>query len=130
MDPIDRWHDLIRTRDPRALQDLLDADAIFESPVVHAPQVGRDIAMRYLLSAMQVLGNDAFRYVGEWRSPDGGVLEFVTELDGVTINGVDIIRFTTDGQRIANFKVMVRPRKALEAVQSAMGALLAQKSQP
>lgn len=130
MDPIDRWHELLRTRDPAALHALLDADAVFESPVVHAPQVGRAIATRYLLGAMQVLGTDSFRYVGEWRSADGGVLEFVTQIDGITVNGVDIIHFTPDGQRIANFKVMVRPRKALEAVQSAMGALLAQMPQP
>lgn len=129
MDPIDRWHELLRTRDPAALHALLDADAVFESPVVHAPQVGRAIAMRYLMGAMQVLGNDHFRYVGEWRGADGGVLEFVTELDGTIVNGVDIIRFTPDGQRIASFKVMVRPKRALDAVHAAMGAMLANTSQ-
>ncbi len=129
MDPIDRWHDLLRTQDVAALHDLLDADAVFESPVVHTPQVGRAIAMRYLLGAMQILGTDAFRYIGEWRGADGGVLEFKTNIDGVEANGVDIIRFTTDGQRIAYFKVMLRPRHALDAVQKAMGAAIAKMPQ-
>lgn len=129
MDPIDRWHELITTRDLAALYDLLDADAVFESPVVHAPQRGRAIALKYLAGAMQVLGNDHFRYVGEWRGADGGVLEFVTELDGTIVNGVDIIRFTPDGQRIASFKVMVRPKRALDAVHAAMGAMLTTMSQ-
>lgn len=129
MDPIDHWHHVIKTRDVTALHDLLDADAVFESPVVHAPQQGRAIALKYLAGAMQVLGNEHFRYVGEWRGPDGGVLEFTTELDGAIINGVDIIRFTPDGQRIASFKVMVRPKRALDAVHAAMGAMLAQMPQ-
>ena len=129
MNPIDRWHELITTRDFAALHDLLDADAVFESPVVHAPQRGRAIALKYLAGAMQVLGNDHFRYVGEWRGTDGGVLEFTTEIDGTIVNGVDIVRFTPDGQRIANFKVMVRPRRALEAVQAAMATMLAKMPQ-
>lgn len=129
MDAIERWHAIARTRDAEALHDLLDPDAVFESPVVHAPQVGRAITMRYLLGAMQVLGNETFRYTGEWRSADGAVLEFETDLDGAKVNGVDIIRLSDDGKRIVHFKVMVRPRRAMEAVHQLMGALLAQMSQ-
>ena len=88
-----------------------------------------ELRLRRRAGAMQVLGNDHFRYIGEWRGADGGVLEFTTELDGTTVNGVDIIRFTPDGQRIANFKVMVRPRRALEAVQAAMATMLAKMPQ-
>ena len=125
MDPIEHWHRFIATRDPGLLHDLLDPEAIFESPVVHAPQRGRDITMKYLLGAMTVLGTGQFRYTGEWRSANGAVLEFETEIDGIVVNGVDIIRFTPDGLRIAHFKVMVRPLKAIEAVHRRMGELLA-----
>jgi hypothetical protein len=125
MDPIERWHRFITTRDPVVLHDLLDPEAIFESPVVHAPQRGRDIVMKYLLGAMTVLGTDQSRYTGEWRSENGAVLEFETEIDGIIVNGVDIIRFSSDGRRIVHFKVMVRPLKAIEVVHRRMGELLA-----
>lgn len=125
MDPIERWHRFVATRDPAMLHDLLDPDAIFESPVVHAPQLGRDITTKYLLGAMIVLGTDQFRYIGEWRSANGAVLEFETEVDGIAVNGVDIIRFSPDGLRIDHFKVMVRPLKAIEVVHRRMGELLA-----
>ena len=124
MDAIEAWHEVVETRDPKRLHALLDPDAVFESPVVHTPQQGRDLAMAYLLGAMQVLGSNHFRYTGEWRSADGAVLEFETEIDGIRINGVDIIRLTDDRQRIANFKVMVRPLKAIELVHRRMGELL------
>ena len=125
MTAIDRWHHFLDTRDPAVLHDLLSEDAVFESPVVHTPQLGRAITETYLLGAIKVLGTDAFRYTGEWRSGTGAVLEFETEIDGVKVNGVDIIRTSDDGQRISHFKVMIRPLKAIEVVHRRMGEMLA-----
>jgi hypothetical protein len=51
------------------------------------------------------------------------MLEFSTELDGVQVNGVDIVRWNDEG-RIIDFKVMVRPLKAIDAVHRSMGAML------
>ena len=98
--------------------------SVFESPVVHTPQRGRDITFKYLASATKVLGGPTFRYVGEWTSSDGAVLEFTTDIDGITINGVDIIAFDADN-RITNFKVMVRPLKAINLLHRLMGEQLA-----
>lgn len=125
MDAIAGWHDFVRTRDAKRLHDLLDPDVVFESPVVHTPQEGRAITLKYLLGAMQMLGTDAFRYTGEWRSDTGAVLEFETIVDGVAVNGVDIIHLTPDNRRIARFKVLIRPLKGVQAVHRAMGALFA-----
>lgn len=125
MDAIRRWHHFLETRDPALLHDLLDPDAVFESPVVHTPQAGRAITEKYLLGAMTVLGSEAFRYTGEWRSETGSVLEFETEIDGIKVNGVDIIRLSDDGQHITHFKVMIRPLKAIEIVHRKMGEMLA-----
>ncbi len=125
MKALEAWHEFILSGDPRKLHALLEPDVVFESPVVHTPQHGRDLAMRYLLGAVSVLGNENFRYVGVWTNATGAVLEFVTEIDGVTVNGVDIMRFTEDSERIANFKVMVRPIKAIDVLRSRMAALLA-----
>ncbi len=124
MTALDKWYDCIKSHDHAALWDLLHPDAVFESPVVHTPQRGRDITFKYLSSAEQVLGGPGFRYVGEWRSDTGAVLEFENEIDGIRINGVDIITFDDHG-RITRFKVMVRPLKAVNLLHRLMGEQLA-----
>lgn len=124
---LERWYGYTTSRDPAALRDLLHPDVVFESPVVHTPQRGRDISAKYLSSALRVLGGPAFTYVGEWRGRDGAVLEFESEIDGIIINGVDIIRFADDG-RIVHFKVMVRPLKAINLLHRLMGEELAKSS--
>jgi SnoaL-like domain len=121
---LQRWHGFLKSRDPAALWNLLHPDVVFESPVVHTPQRGRDITSKYLISATKVLAGPAFRYVGEWTSDDGAVLEFTCEVEGVTINGVDIISFDAE-HRIAHFKVMVRPLKAINLLHRLMGEQLA-----
>lgn len=128
MNAIDGWHAYIRAPDPEALDDLLSPEASFDSPIVHTTQRGRAITAAYLTAAASVLGGPGFRYIGEWRSDDGAVLEFETEIDGVLINGVDIIRLSEDRQRIASFKVMVRPLKAVNLVHRLMGEMLARSA--
>ena len=93
MTALDKWYGYMKSHDQAALWDLLHPDAVFESPVVHTPQRGRDIPFKYLSSAEKVLGGPGFKYVGEWRSDNGAVLEFEKEIDGIVINGVDIITF-------------------------------------
>jgi SnoaL-like domain len=125
MTGLDKWYSYIKSHDQAALWELLHPDAVFESPVVHTPQRGRDITFKYLVSALKVLNGQNFKYLGEWRSENGAVLEFATEIDGITLNGVDIITFDGDG-RITHFKVMVRPLKAINLLHRLMGEQLAQ----
>lgn len=119
-----RWYDYMKAHDHKALWDMLHPDVVFESPVVHTPQRGRDITYKYLTAADKVLGSPGFAYVGEWQSATGAVLEFVNEIDGIKINGVDIISWDANGL-ITNFKVMVRPLKAVNMLHQMMGAQLA-----
>jgi hypothetical protein len=124
-DNLARWHEYMQgAGDPALLSDLLADDAVFHSPVVHTPQAGKAVVMAYLVAAAHVLGNDSFHYVRELVDGDEMMLEFVTELDGIRINGVDIIRWNGDG-KITDFKVMVRPLKAINKVWEMMGAQLA-----
>ena len=123
--PIDAWHEFVASRDPGRLEKLLADEVVFHSPVVHTPQRGKAIAMLYLRGAMQVLGTPAFRYEREIRGECDALLEFATEIDGITINGVDLIRWDGAGQ-IVDFKVMVRPLKAIHLLHQKMGELLAQ----
>jgi hypothetical protein len=124
---LDRWHDYLKSHDDRALRDLLHPDVVFESPVVHTPQRGREITLKYLASAGKVLGGPGFSYVGEWRSDSGAVLEFENEIEGIKINGVDMISFNGDGSLITHFKVMIRPLKAINLVHRLMGEQLAKQ---
>src|SRR3546814_17607068 len=99
--------------DPRGLRDLLAEDAVFHSPVVHTPQEGRDKVFAYLHAASHLLGGDDFRYLREIVYGDQAVLEFQRSLDGIQINGVDIIRWNDDG-KINKYKVLVRSEESRE----------------
>jgi SnoaL-like domain len=126
MTALDKWYGYMKSHDRAELWELLHPDAVFESPVVHTPQRGRDITFKYLSSAEKVLSGPGFKYTGEWRSDTGAVLEFENEIEGITINGVDIISFSADG-RITRFKVMVRPLKAINLLHRLMGEQLAKQ---
>jgi len=126
-DALKTWHDIAARRDIDGIDRLLADDAVFESPIVHTPQVGKAISAVYLKAALQLLGNDTFRYVGEWRGENSAVLEFVCELDGIRINGVDMIHWN-DAGLITRFKVMVRPLKAVNMLHKKMGEMLAAAS--
>jgi hypothetical protein len=117
------WHQIVTERDPRGLDGLLADEVVFYSPIVHTPQVGKAITTLYLTAALHVFGNDTFRYVREVAGEHDAVLEFLTEIDGVTVNGVDMLRWNESGQ-LVEFKVMIRPLKAINLIHQKMAALL------
>jgi hypothetical protein len=117
------WHRVVETRDAAGLNELLAENAVFHSPVVHTPQVGKAITHRYLTAAFGVLFNESFRYVREIVADRNAALEFVVEIDGITVNGVDMIAWDDDG-RIVDFKVMLRPLKAINLIHQKMAAEL------
>jgi hypothetical protein len=120
--PIAAWHRIVDTHDPAGLATLLADDVVFRSPAVHTPQEGRAIAEAYLTAALAVLG-PTIRYDREWYAPDGAVLEFHADLDGVLVHGVDMMRFDADA-RIVEFTVMVRPLRALNRLVEEMGRVM------
>lgn len=122
--PITTWHHLVQTGDPSGLDRLLADDAVFISPIVHSPQHGKALAKAYLSAAFKVFFNPSFRYVREILGPTDAMLEFETEVDGILVNGVDIIKWNDAGQ-IIEFKVMIRPLKAVNVIHERMGAMLA-----
>ncbi len=118
------WHELVRSRDPRGLDALLADEVVFHSPVVHTPQHGKTITQAYLGAALQVFINDSFHYVREVVGPQDAVLEFEVDIDGIRVNGVDMLRWNDAGQ-LTEFKVMLRPLKAVNLIHQKMGAMLA-----
>jgi hypothetical protein len=121
--PLDIWHRLVRTQDPSRLATLLAEDAVFHSPVVHTAQRGRKLAVSYLSAAFQVFFNPTFRYVREIVGASDAMLEFETEVDGVLVNGIDLIKWNDAGE-IVEFKVMLRPLKAVNVIHQRMAAML------
>ncbi len=120
-----RWHEVMASHDPSGLDTLIAQDCIFQSPAVHHPQLGKAITIKYLTAAMKVLGVPSFRYVEEWIGDRSAVLEFQLEMDGIHVNGVDIIHWD-ENDLIIGFRVMIRPVKGLQAVMPAMAAVLEQ----
>ena len=121
---IKQWHAYATSRDTSILDRLLADDVIFQSPVVHTPQNGKAITKLYLTAALETLGNENFKYVGEWFGETSAILEFETVIDGISINGIDMIGWNDKGQ-ITSFKVMVRPLKAMNMLHAKMGEMLA-----
>ena len=123
LDTLACWHALVESRDPAALDALLHDDVVFYSPVVHGAQPGKALTKMYLLAAFHVLANKSFRYVRELTDGQGAVLEFEVEIDGVFVNGVDLIKWNDEG-KIEEFKVMLRPLKAINLIREKMAQLL------
>ncbi|HXQ30392.1 MAG TPA: nuclear transport factor 2 family protein [Steroidobacteraceae bacterium] len=117
------WHQVVAQRNAGGLASLLADDVVFHSPVVHTPQVGRAITTRYLAAAFRVIANDSFRYVRELVGERDAVLEFQVEIEDVVVNGVDMIKWD-DAGRIVDFKVMLRPLKAINLIHQKMAAML------
>jgi hypothetical protein len=122
-DPIKTWHRLVEERDVQGLDALLADEAVFHSPVVHTPQVGKPITKKYLGAAFHVFFNESFRYVRELQGDRDAVLEFQVKLDGIEVNGVDMIKWN-DAGKITEFKVMLRPLKAVNLIHQKMAEIL------
>ncbi|HEV7733585.1 MAG TPA: nuclear transport factor 2 family protein [Candidatus Binatia bacterium] len=123
IDTIAAWHELLQRRSADGLDALLADEVVFHSPIVHTPQVGKTLTTMYLTAALQVLANDSFVYVREIVGPRDAALEFQVEIDGISVNGIDLIRWNDLG-RIVDFKVMVRPVKAVNLLHAQMRAML------
>jgi hypothetical protein len=77
----------------------------------------------YLSAAFSVFFNDTFKYVREVVNETETLLEFEVEVDGIVINGIDMISWNDEG-KITNFKVMLRPLKAVDLIHQKMGKIL------
>lgn len=121
---IQRWLEHIEGGQGGDVGALLAPDAVFYSPAVFTPQEGREKAAMYLSAASKLFGGADFRYVNQWYGQHSAVLEFVADIEGVHVNGVDMIEWN-DAEQIVSVKVMLRPYKALQTVIPKMAELLA-----
>ncbi|HEX8803600.1 MAG TPA: nuclear transport factor 2 family protein [Acidimicrobiales bacterium] len=143
-DVVERWHRHLRGELDGGLDALLADDVTFYSPVVFTPQEGKAVTKLYLEAAGQALpgtgepaggsaggggGDGRFRYTKQVVAGDTAVLEFETTVAGKYVNGVDIIRCDDRG-RIVEFRVMIRPLQAVNAVHEQMRAMLEAMAPP
>ena len=117
------WHELVRTQNTKGLSSVLADEVVFYSPVVHTPQVGKTITLQYLSAAFHVFFNEFFRYVRELTGPRDAVLEFQVEINGINVNGVDMIKWDDEG-KIVELKALIRPLKAVNLIHQKMAAML------
>ncbi|WP_339658680.1 hypothetical protein [uncultured Polaribacter sp.] len=117
------WHKVIFNQDRTKLLEILADDVVFHSPVVHTPQIGKQVTFMYLSAAFVVFFNDTFKYVREVVNESETLLEFEVEIDGILVNGIDMISWNEEG-KITSFKVMIRPLKAMNLIHAKMGELL------
>ena len=120
---IESWHKVMVSGDVSTLPELLHEDAVFHSPVVHTPQMGKAKVMMYLSAAATVFDDTQFTYAREIIGQEQAMLEFTSVVEGIEINGVDIITWDENG-KITDFKVMVRPVKAVNKLWEKMGEIL------
>ncbi len=123
---IQRWIDVIDNHRIDELDDLLAADAVFYSPAVFTPQEGRAKVAMYLTAAAKLFGGTDFHYVDQWFGDRSAVLEFAATIDGIYVNGIDMIGWN-DEDEIVSFKVMMRPFKGLQVIMPRMAELLASR---
>lgn len=117
------WHQLLKSGNSAGLDSLLAENAVFHSPILHKPQVGKALTTMYLSAAFMVFYNDTFTYIREVMAGNDAVLEFQVEIDGIIVNGVDMIK-CDDAGKITDFKVMIRPLKAVHLIQQKMLEML------
>jgi len=98
-------------------------DAVFHSPVMHTPQQGKAKVMQYLLAALQMFSRYDFTYRREIVDGPDAMLEFTVNMDGIHVNGADLLTFDADG-KISEFKVMARPLQGIEKIRETMLAQL------
>lgn len=125
---VEQWHQVLMNKDMALLSELLADDVVFYSPVVHTPQQGKQITYMYLYAAANAIFNDTFKYVKEIINDQHAVLEFEVMHDGILVNGIDMMTWNNEG-KIIEFKVMLRPLKAVNLIHQQMGNMLASMKQ-
>ena len=134
MHPIKKWHELVETGNKDIYDEILAEDVVFYSPVVHTPQKGKGITKIYLSAAGNVFGDSKkesspkesfsnFKYTKEIIGENNACLEFENIIDGIHINGVDLITWNEDNL-ITEFRVLVRPLQAVNMLHKMMGEML------
>ena len=122
-EPVSKWHEVVKNRDYNLLTKILHDDVIFYSPVVYSPQRGKDITLKYLMTASEVFNSSNFEYIKEINNQNFASLEFTLTIDDTEINGIDLISWD-DAGLITEFKVFIRPLQGVNLIHKLMQQML------
>lgn len=120
---LDTWHAFVENKNHQNLSDFIEENAVLYSPIVFKPIEGSFMVGMYLMAAAEIIANNNFKYVREVYDDENAMLEFQTEINGITVEGIDMIKFTNEG-KLKEIKVMIRPLKAVNIVHQKMGEYL------
>ena len=136
MHAVEKWYEVIKSDNPDKYDEILAEDCVFYSPVVYTPQKGRELTKMYLMAAGGVFGGEdspkeildetspsKFKYIKEIIGENSAVLEFESEIDGIYVNGIDLISWNEEN-KITEFKVIVRPLQAVNKLHQQMQDML------
>jgi hypothetical protein len=136
MNAVEKWYEVIKSDNPDKFDEILAEDCVFYSPVVYTPQRGRELTKMYLMAAGGVFGGEdspkeildetspsKFKYIKEIIGENSAVLEFESEIDGIYVNGIDLISWNEEN-KITEFKVIVRPLQAVNKLHQQMQDML------
>ena len=123
IEPISKWHDVVKNRDYNLLTEILHNDVIFYSPVVYSPQRGKDITLKYLAAASEVFNSSNFKYIKEINNQNFASLEFTLTIEDTEINGIDLISWNDTGL-ITEFKVFIRPLQGVNLIHKLMQQMI------
>jgi hypothetical protein len=119
------WHEFISTKKLDLIDGMFAEDAVFHSPTILTPFKGKHAAKLVLSGAYHVLSSEEskFTYVREVINDKNAILEFTAEVDGIYINGVDMIELD-ENNKIKSFTVMLRPLKAVQKMKEKMDVMM------
>jgi hypothetical protein len=124
---LDTWHQFVKNSNHDKLVDFIDENAVLYSPIVYKPIKGSFMVGMYLMAAAKIIANPNFKYEREICDTENAFLEFTTEIDGISVEGIDMIKFTKEG-KLKEIKVMIRPLKAIHIVHQKMGEYLQKRN--
>ncbi len=122
MNCIEQWKKIILSGNTNNLNEIIHKNAIFYSPVVFTPQIGKRKVLNYLSNAVNVFKHKDFIYKKTITNQNSTIAEFEATFGKIVVNGIDLI--VTKNNLIYEFKVFLRPLKGLEVVWKEMGKRL------
>jgi len=107
------WHRIVAERDLEGLREMLAEDVSIGAPPYWQRLEGRNLVHHLLGLIIQTI--EAFAYHREWQQDGELALEFTGRVEGLDLQGIDLISLDSDG-KITRLDVLIRPVNAVNAL--------------
>jgi len=120
---LEKWHRIVAERDLEGLGGVLAEDVQMGAPPYFGKLSGHELVAHLLGIILHTIGG--FRYHREWVKDNELALEFTGQVDGLDLQGIDLITLDREG-RLVNLDVLIRPLNALEALRDRVAPQMAE----